>query len=198
MGCVAECKTGGGLCLRLRVSGITSYCCSGCEYWSRDSPAIVQCKVTAAFKFSSGRGAILVMENETMSIIDPPGALTRLLDDPSMRGAVVVSEVHRCASYARFLSAQEDSTITLGLRVQPPVPGIASAAATATWVRSGTSGTFKSQANKKGDRTFYPLFRLVSRGEESTAMTIGGSLRNDSSTDTSRAGLERTQEQEDQ
>jgi hypothetical protein len=32
------------------------------------------------------------MENAMITIIDPPGALKCLLDDPSMRGVVVVSE----------------------------------------------------------------------------------------------------------
>ncbi|KAJ7137945.1 hypothetical protein C8R44DRAFT_695178 [Mycena epipterygia] len=133
------------------------------------TPAITQCKVKGAFKFSSGRGAILVMEKDTISLIDPPGALRRLLKDPSMRGMVIVSEVHCCSSYARMLTAQEGSTIALGLSVEPPVSGVASAAANATWVRNVSSGNFRSRVNTKGDRKFYPLFRLVSITEKATS-----------------------------
>ncbi|KAJ7713282.1 hypothetical protein B0H16DRAFT_1810630 [Mycena metata] len=125
-------------------------------------PALAQCKVAGAYNFSSGRGAVLIMENATITIIDPPGALKVLFDDPSMRGAVVVSEVHRCSSYARWLSTGGRAAIALGLSVEPPIQGIASARASARWVRHGTSGYFRSQVNTTGDRIFYPLFRLVS------------------------------------
>ncbi|KAJ7901213.1 hypothetical protein B0H14DRAFT_2671013 [Mycena olivaceomarginata] len=35
-------------------------------------PLIAQCNAKAAFKFSSGRGAVLAMENPMITIIDPP------------------------------------------------------------------------------------------------------------------------------
>jgi hypothetical protein len=140
-----------------------------------------------AFKFSSGRGAILAMENTMITIIDPPGALKRLLDDPSMRGVVVVSEVHSCSSYARLITANVGSTVALGLRVEPPISGVASAGATATWVRNVNSGNFKSQVSKTGERSFYPLFRLVSLSEEETSTGIGGTSTKNSSADSSRA-----------
>ncbi|KAJ7705235.1 hypothetical protein B0H14DRAFT_3645622 [Mycena olivaceomarginata] len=138
------------------------------------TPAIAQCKVKAAFKFSAGRGAILVMENPTLTCIDPPGALRALLKDTSMRGFVVVSEVHCCSSYARMLTTQEGTTVALGLSVEPPVSGAASASADATWVRNVASGNFRSQVNKKGERKFYPLFRLVSLTEKATSTGLRG------------------------
>ncbi|KAJ7320726.1 hypothetical protein DFH08DRAFT_713523 [Mycena albidolilacea] len=136
-------------------------------------PLVAQCNAKAAFKFSSGCGAVLAMENPIMTIIDPPGALKGLLEDPSMRGMVVVSEVHSCSSYARLLTTEEGDTVMLGLHVEPPVPGIGSAGAIGTWVRHGTSGNFKTQVNPLGERAFYPLFRLVSRSEEQTSTGIG-------------------------
>ncbi|KAJ7910559.1 hypothetical protein B0H13DRAFT_1520832, partial [Mycena leptocephala] len=128
-------------------------------------PALAKCTIKGTFKFSSGCGAILAMEDTRITIIDPPGALKRLLEDPSMRDVVVVSEVHSCSSYARLITAEAGSTVSLGLRVEPPIPGVASASATATWVRDVTSGNFKSGANMEGERSFYPLFRLVSLSE---------------------------------
>jgi hypothetical protein len=113
------------------------------------------------------------MENPMITIIDPPGALKALLEDPSMRDMVVVSEVHSCSSYARLLTAEESGTITLSLHVKPPMPNAVSASAIGTWVRHGASGNFKSQVDMKGERTFYPLFRLVSRSEEETSTGIG-------------------------
>ncbi|KAJ7453081.1 hypothetical protein FB451DRAFT_1050425 [Mycena latifolia] len=138
------------------------------------TPAIAQCKIKGAFKFSSGRGAILVMEKDTITVIDPPGALRRLLEDTSMRGFVVVSEVHSCSSYARLLTAQAGSTVALGLSVQPPLAGVASATVNATWVRNVSSGNFRSQVNRKGDRRYYPLFRLVSLTEKATSTGLRG------------------------
>ncbi|KAF8144953.1 hypothetical protein K438DRAFT_2100404 [Mycena galopus ATCC 62051] len=135
-------------------------------------PLIAQCKIKATFKFSSGCAAVLAMENPMITIIDPPGALKRLLEDPIMRGMVVVSEVHSCSSYARILSANKSGALTLGLQVEPPVPGTASASTTKTWVRQGSSGNFKSQTNTTGERAFCPLFRLVSLFEEETSTGI--------------------------
>ncbi|KAJ7815109.1 hypothetical protein B0H14DRAFT_2603724 [Mycena olivaceomarginata] len=63
-----------------------------------------------------------------------PRSLKQLLEDPSMHGMVVVSEVHSCPS------ASVDSK----------------------WVTEGSSGNFKSQVNTRGERTFSPLFHLVS------------------------------------
>ncbi|KAJ7718480.1 hypothetical protein B0H14DRAFT_3630548 [Mycena olivaceomarginata] len=51
------------------------------------TPAITQCKVKDAFKFSYGRGAILVMDK--ISLIDPPGVLRSLLEHLSMCGMIV-------------------------------------------------------------------------------------------------------------
>ncbi|KAJ7901191.1 hypothetical protein B0H14DRAFT_3739053 [Mycena olivaceomarginata] len=136
-------------------------------------PLVAGCNAKTAFKFSSGRGAVLVMENPMITIIDPPGGLKALLEDPSMRNMVVVSEVHSCSSYAHLLSAKEGGTITLGLHVEPPMPDAASASTIRTWVRHSASGNFKSQVDMKGERVFHPLFRLVSRSEEETCTGIG-------------------------
>ncbi|KAJ7910552.1 hypothetical protein B0H13DRAFT_2232894 [Mycena leptocephala] len=132
---------------------------------SSTHPALAKCTIKGVFRFSSGRGAILAMENAMITIIDPPGTLKCLLDDPSMRGVVVVSEVHSCSSYARLLSAEGRGIVALGLRIEPPISGIASAGASATWVRN-------SGANTEGERSFFPLFRLVSLSEEATSTGI--------------------------
>jgi hypothetical protein len=106
------------------------------------------------------------MENPMIMIIDPPSGFKALLEDPSMCSMVVVSEVHSCSLYARLLNAEGGGTVTLGLHVQPPVPGAALAGAIGTWVQHGASRNFKSQVNMKGECTFHPIFCLVSRSEE--------------------------------
>jgi hypothetical protein len=129
------------------------------------------------------------MEDTRITIIDPPGALKRLLEDPSMRDVVVVSEVHSCSSYARLITAEAGSTVALGLCVEPPISGVASASATATSVRDVTSGNFKSGANIEGERSFYPLFRLVSLSERDMSTGLGRTSTNTSSGGSSGASL---------
>ncbi|KAJ7797054.1 hypothetical protein B0H14DRAFT_2390145, partial [Mycena olivaceomarginata] len=133
-------------------------------------PLIPECKV--AFQFARGCGAVLTMRNETITSIDR-GSLKQLLEDLSMHGMVVVSEVHSCSSYARLLCADGTTTLTLGSHVS--IPGLGPSASVASkWVTEGSSGNFKSQVNTRGERTFSPLFRLVSlSGEEMFSTKIG-------------------------
>lgn len=116
------------------------------------------------------------MDTDTISTIDPPGSLRRLLDDESMRGCVIVSEAHRCSSFARLLTAKDGGSVAIGLSVQPPISGVVSATANANWVRSSQAGNFKSKVNKSGSRDFYPLFRLVSIKEKETSTGLRGGL----------------------
>ncbi|KAJ7820333.1 hypothetical protein B0H14DRAFT_2600048 [Mycena olivaceomarginata] len=46
-------------------------------------PLIAQCNAKAAFRFSSGLGAVFATENSMVTIIDPPGALKGLLENPA-------------------------------------------------------------------------------------------------------------------
>ncbi|KAJ6452232.1 hypothetical protein C8R45DRAFT_1057037 [Mycena sanguinolenta] len=128
-------------------------------------PPLVQLKAGAAFKCTSNRSAILVMKNTTITAIEHPGTLRRLLADSNMRDMVVVSEVHSCSSYSRLLTT-DGGTITLGLDVEPPDFRIATAAVDPRWqIRHGGAQIFKSQVNRKEERTCYPLFRLTSLSE---------------------------------
>jgi len=142
------------------------------------TPVFAQCKIKGAFRFSNDRGAILVMDNDAISTIEPPGCLRKLLKDPSMRNLVLVSQVHRCAAYARLLTAKNGASIAIGLSILPPVTvsGVASASVDvdASWVRSSNSGNFKSKVNKNGNREYYPLFRLVSLREKAVSTGVRG------------------------
>jgi len=143
-------------------------------HFFRDA-GIAECKVKAAFSMTSGRGAILAMENDTISTIDPPGRLRRLLDSEELQGQVVVSEVHRCSSYARYLAFEGGRTVSLGLGASDPATQ-ASASAEAKWMCSGKAGNFKSNVAKGGERNFYPLFRLVSLAEKDVSTGLRGEL----------------------
>ena len=147
-------------------------------HFPRQTPALVSCKAKGAFKFVSGRGAIIAMNNDTISTIDSPGKLRRLLDEEKIKGLVIVSEVHRCSSYARFLATENGATVALGLSVQ--VPGdSASANLDAKWVRNSSAGNFKARVNATGKRDFYPLFRLVSLTEGDVSTGLRGELDED-------------------
>jgi len=140
------------------------------------TPAFLHCKAKAGFRVSSGRGAVLVMDNDVITTIDPPGCLRRLLDDQSMRGCIIVSQAHRCSSYARLLTSKGGSNFTIGLSVEPPVSGVVSATADMKWMQSSSAGNFKSKVNKCGNRDYYPLFKLVSLRDEATSSGLRGEL----------------------
>jgi len=124
---------------------------------------LADCKIKACFKFSDGHGAVLVMTNDTITTIDPAGSLKRLLQDKGNWNKVIVSEVHRCSSYARLLTSKEAGTIALGLTFQSTdVRSAVSGDVRASWVRNNHAGNFKYKVNTDGDRVFYPLYRLVS------------------------------------
>jgi hypothetical protein len=129
-------------------------------------------KAKGVFRFVSGRGAIIAMNNDTIYTIDSPGKFRRLLDEERMRGLVIVSEVYRCSSYARFLATEDEATVALGLNLRDPVGDVFSAN-DVKWVENSSTGNFKSRVNTTGKRDFYPLFRLVSlaEGDISTGLT---------------------------
>ncbi|VDC01642.1 unnamed protein product [Peniophora sp. CBMAI 1063] len=130
---------------------------------SAQTPALANCGVKASFKFHSGQGAVLSMNGDSVTTIDPPGALRPLLDDADLpEGTVIVSEVHATSSYARYLGTPEVRQVSIGLNVAPPaVANVAKADVSAQWLRSTTIGNFKSKVNADNERTYYPLFRLV-------------------------------------
>ncbi|KAF9479864.1 hypothetical protein BDN70DRAFT_906068 [Pholiota conissans] len=142
-----------------------------------ETPAFVQCKVKAAFTFNAGCGAILVMNDDTISSLRTPGKLSRLLYEQRIpKGSVIVSEVHRSASYARYLSAKQSNSITIGLAAEPAIPNTVSASTHFKWMHSSQAGNFKSKTSKSGKREFYPLFRLVSLVERQVSTGFRGGL----------------------
>jgi hypothetical protein len=138
------------------------------------TPVFAQCKIKAGFEFSSGAGAVLVMDNDTITTIDPPGILRRLLLDKDMRECVIISEVHSCSSYARLICTKNGGRVAIGLSIEPPISEVASATVDATWVRSSSTGNFKQKVYKNGSRTLYPLFRLVSLKEKAPSTGVRG------------------------
>uniref|UniRef100_A0A8H7XN07 Uncharacterized protein n=1 Tax=Psilocybe cubensis TaxID=181762 RepID=A0A8H7XN07_PSICU len=146
---------------------------------AEQTPALVECGVKAAFKFTSGRGAVLAMNNDTISTIDPPGKLRHLLAEPTMKGLVIVSEVHRCSSYARFLSTQNGVTVALGLSAEPPIANVGKVGTDVRWVHSSSAGNFKAKVDKTGKRVFCPLFRLVALVDDDVASGLRGEMDQD-------------------
>ena len=127
------------------------------------------------------------MENDILVAISPPGILRRLLNSKEFqhlvdnkKNPVLVSEVHQCSSYARFLSLKAGATVALALTAEPPVANVGGANIDAKWVCSNSAGNFKSKVNKDGKRMFYPLFRLVSLKEGDVSTGMRGELDEDS------------------
>ncbi|KAI6123480.1 hypothetical protein EDD16DRAFT_1566720 [Pisolithus croceorrhizus] len=108
--------------------------CTGHGYSYEHGKA--DCTVEVGFQFMSGGGtAVLLVVNDSVTTIDPATALGRLLGEVALRDRVVVSETHRCASYA---------------------------SACPKWVRTNKTGYFKGKADNSGERKYYPLYKLVS------------------------------------
>jgi len=129
------------------------------------TPIFAQCGFKTGYTFSSGAGATLFMYEDTITTLEYPGTLRRLLQNEKFKKSkkhVIVSEVHRCSSYARLLTSENETNVAFGLSIEPPVSGVMSGSGDITWQRSSDTGNFKWKSNKNGDRTFYPLFRLVS------------------------------------
>ncbi|KAF9236499.1 hypothetical protein BU15DRAFT_76940 [Melanogaster broomeanus] len=134
------------------------------------SPALAECAVKAGFQFSSSGGAVLVMANDCLTTIHPASSLRRLLEVDGLRGRVLVSEVHRCASYARYMAPPRTKSVVIGLTAQPP-PGDPSPEANFKWILSTNKGSLKCKADSSGERKYCPLYGLVSLTE------AGGSAR---------------------
>ncbi|KAI6104451.1 hypothetical protein EDD16DRAFT_1638409 [Pisolithus croceorrhizus] len=115
-------------------------------YEQGKTPGLAECSVKVGFQFVSGGGtAVLLMVNDSATTIDPATALSRLLGEEALRDCVVVSETHRCASYACYLTSSRTKDI-----------------AYRKWVRTNRTGYFKGKAHNSGERKYYPLYKLVS------------------------------------
>lgn len=142
---------------------------------SSQTPVLLNSSVKASFKFTNGRGAILAMDRDIITTIDPPGSFRRLLEDmPDVQDKVIISEVHSCSSYARYLGAPTVKNVTIGLSIEPPAGVVASAKTDIRWVRSTNVGNFKTGVNEDGERSYHPLFRLVSLAEDDLTTGLRG------------------------
>lgn len=116
------------------------------------------------------------MDNDVVTTIDPPGILRRLLAEEKMANSVIVSEVHSCSAYVRVLTSDLSKDLSIGLTAEPPVTPVSpTAKVDVRWVYNDAAGNFRSKVDNKGERRFYPLFRLVSLKE--SAVSTG--LRSD-------------------
>ncbi|KAF9219267.1 hypothetical protein BS17DRAFT_718091 [Gyrodon lividus] len=139
----------------------------------RQTPALAECAVKAGFQFSSS-GAVLVMANDCLTTIHPASSLRRLLEVDGLRGRVLVSEVHRCASYARYMAPPRTSGVVIGLTAQPPLGPPAQA--NPKWVLSTNKGELRCKADSSGERKYCPLYRLVSLTEIGQGIGRGASV----------------------
>jgi hypothetical protein len=56
------------------------------------------------------------------------------------KGSVIVSEVHRTASYARYLSTKESNSIAIGLATEPVAANVGTVSVHSNWIHSASSG----------------------------------------------------------
>lgn len=128
----------------------------------KQTSELAECSVKVGFQFASGEGAaVLLMVNDSVTTIDPVTALSQLLGEEALRDRVVVSETHRCASYACYLASSKTEDVVIGLSSQASEKS-SSTQAYPKWVRTNKTGYFKGKADHSGERKYYPLYKLVS------------------------------------
>ncbi|KAF9525427.1 hypothetical protein CPB83DRAFT_796373 [Crepidotus variabilis] len=137
-------------------------------------------RLHAGFKLTSGRGAILAMEHETVTYLDRPGSLLKLLMSERLHGRVIVSEVHQCSSYARYLVSEGGKTVSIGLGAEVPCPGAPGVSAlgevAGSWYCDAAVGNFKAKINQVGEKVFCPLYRLVAVEERRPCVGLRGPI----------------------
>ncbi|KAI6114155.1 hypothetical protein F5141DRAFT_1062655 [Pisolithus sp. B1] len=116
----------------------------------KQTPELADCSVKVGFQFVSGR-------RDGSSSHD----LSRLLGEEALRDCAVVSETHRCASYACYLTSSRTKDIVIGLSSQAS-ENSSSTEVYPKWVRTNRTGYFKGKADNSGERKYYPLYKLVS------------------------------------
>lgn len=126
----------------------------------KQTSELAECSVKVGFQFASGEGAaVLLMVNDSVTTIDPVTALSQLLGEEALRDRVVVSETHRCASYACYLASSKTEDVVIGLSSQASEKS-SSTQAYPKWVRTNKTGYFKGKADHSGERKYYPLYKL--------------------------------------
>lgn len=91
-------------------------------------------------------------------------SLRGAVDDSTLQGHIIISDVHRCHSYARRLSAGSTLTSPFGSRVDSTT-GVLCSHTDVEWVRSTTeqfARQFQIRGGQTGSRVSCPLFRFVS------------------------------------
>ncbi|KAI6005351.1 hypothetical protein EDC04DRAFT_2784049 [Pisolithus marmoratus] len=129
----------------------------------QQTPELAECSVKVGFQFVSGGGeaAVLLMVNDSVTTIDPATRLSQLLGEEALRDRVIVSETHRCASYACYLASSKTKDVVIGMSSQAS-ENPSSTQAYPKWVRTNKTGYFKGKADNSGERKYYPLYKLVS------------------------------------
>lgn len=122
---------------------------------------LASCQVKARFQFTSGWGAVLAIDNDTITSIDPPwltwapawwkqaAKLRHRLRSPS--------ESHVFMCLVHFLSQLEDHYYQLEYEL--PVSGVASVKANLKWVSSSNADNFKPKVNKKSQTRILSVIR---------------------------------------
>ncbi|KAL6306593.1 hypothetical protein BKA93DRAFT_148250 [Sparassis latifolia] len=93
-----------------------------------------------------------------------------------MRDRVIVSEAHRYSSYARYLSSpgMRARDVVIGLHEKRSGTEVGAADNCLEWIHNATTGDFKSKVSGNGNRSFCPLFRLVSLKTDDRSLDLRG------------------------
>jgi len=115
------------------------------------------------WKFSSRRGALLIMVKPRHTFI-PPGCLGQLARVEELADKRLVTNVVRCPAYALYLSSNDGDELALALTANVPVPSVpglsAGGAIGGSWWSSASSGILKTGGHLGNTYDYTPLFVL--------------------------------------
>jgi len=123
---------------------------------------LANASIKGQWKFSSRRGALLIMARPLSSYIPPKVLLKHLVDIPIFKDKVLVTEVISCPAYSLYLSSANSEAVELALIGSAPTPaGITVGADVGvSWWSKNVSGMFRQACDPKGLYSYTPLYTL--------------------------------------
>jgi len=123
---------------------------------------LANASIKGQWKFGSRRGALLIMSRPLSSYVPPKVLLKHLVDIPTFKNKVLVTEVVSCPAYSLYLSTANNEAIELALiGTMPTPPGIAvDVEVGATWWSRNMGGMFREACDRNGLHNYTPLYTL--------------------------------------
>ncbi|KAJ3724157.1 hypothetical protein DFJ43DRAFT_1158007 [Lentinula guzmanii] len=125
-------------------------------------PGIAEASIKGEWRFSSKRGALLVMNQPRSTYIPPKALLKKLVDVPELKDKYLATETFSCPAYSLYLSSGEDEAVRLALLATVPLPTAVplsvGGSIQSSWWNQNTSGLFRCASDN--EYSYTPLYTL--------------------------------------